>query len=223
MMAQNRSYPISTFRNEGIRSRLATIALGAMMLFFCAANSYAGPIYVVKQRDGSLRFTSKTPAAGETYQEFTAKHGSVSWIRGGHGYQGKLFPNVYESEILNAAQMHQVSAHLIRAVIHAESGFNPRAVSPKGARGLMQLMPATAQELGVKNSFDPHQNVLGGTRYLAELMQRYAGNVRKALAAYNAGPGAVDSYRGVPPFSETIAYIDRVLNLSRRYSARAGS
>lgn len=205
------------------RSVCHILCAGLVAIFGFSQAAAAGPIYVIKQKDGSLRFTNKTPNAGQTYQEFTAKRGSVSWIRGGHGYQGKLYPNIYDALILEAATTHKLDPHLIRAVIHAESGFNPKALSPKGARGLMQLMPRTADELGVKNSFDPTQNVRGGARYLADLIHRYSGNTRKALAAYNAGPTAVDTYRGIPPFSETISYVERVLSLAQRYSRRAAN
>jgi len=192
-------------------------------LFFSLAlpqNTLAQPIYVIKEKDGVLRFTNKTPNSSQTFQEFTRTRGSVSWITGGHRYKGKLFSNVFEDEIQTAAQLHQLSPELIRAVIHAESGFNARAVSPKGARGLMQLMPATAQELGVQNSFDPKQNVAAGSRYLAGLIERYEGNMRKALAAYNAGPGAVDNFKGIPPYAETIAYVERVIMLAKRYGSK---
>ncbi len=215
-----RALPGSSFLRKALT--LAAIFCAGTSVF-CADTAMAGPIYVIKEKDGTLRFTNKAPAAGDTYQKFTAKRGSVSWIRGGHGYRGKLYPNVYNTLISEAALVHKLSPDLVRAVIHAESGFNPKALSPKGARGLMQLMPGTAKELGVKNSYDPNQNVHGGTKYLAGLLKRYAGNTRKALAAYNAGPGAVDQHRGIPPFSETISYVNRVLALAQRYSSSATS
>jgi soluble lytic murein transglycosylase-like protein len=99
----------------------------------------------------------------------------------------------------------------VNSVIRAESGFNVRAVSPKGAQGLMQLMPQTASELGVHNAFDPQANVEGGTRYLRELLERYDFDLVKALAAYNAGPQRVEQYGGVPPYYETKAYVARIV------------
>jgi hypothetical protein len=114
--------------------------------------------------------------------------------------------------IISTASSHsQIDADFIASVIHAESANNPLAVSRKGARGLMQLMPETAQNLGVKNSFDPAENVEAGARFLRELLLRYNGDVAKALAAYNAGPQRVERYNGVPPFRETHAYIKRVI------------
>jgi hypothetical protein len=106
---------------------------------------------------------------------------------------------------------HHLDPDLINSVIHAESGFNPRAVSPKGAQGLMQLMPRTASELGVADAFDPGANVEGGTRYLSELLVRYDFDLIKALAAYNAGPERVEKYHGVPPYYETRAYVAKVV------------
>jgi soluble lytic murein transglycosylase-like protein len=110
-----------------------------------------------------------------------------------------------------AAQKHGVDEDLISSVITAESAFNPRAVSRKSARGLMQLMPATAALLDVHDSFDPAQNVDAGTRYLKLLLEKYGQDLTLALAAYNAGPDRVAQYRGVPPFAETRAYVRRVL------------
>jgi len=123
---------------------------------------------------------------------------------------------------LSAPAMHQVvdsasaayhlDPDLVNSVIHAESGFNSHAVSPKGARGLMQLMPGTANQLGVNDAFDPQANVTGGSRYLRELLERYNFDLVKALAAYNAGPDRVEQYRGVPPFHETQAYVARIVH-----------
>lgn len=111
----------------------------------------------------------------------------------------------------DASARSQIDADFIASVIRAESGNNPNAVSRKGARGLMQLMPATASNLGVTNSFDANQNVDGGVRYLRELLLRYNGDAAKALAAYNAGPQRVQQYGGVPPYRETHAYVARVI------------
>jgi len=124
----------------------------------------------------------------------------------------------YQSEIKDAADRYQVPIKLVSAVIRAESGFNARAVSPKGAQGLMQLMPQTANILGVRNSFDPRENIEGGVRHLRLLLDQYNGNVRLALAAYNAGDGAVSRHGGVPPYPETIEYLQRVLAYRDQYN-----
>jgi len=116
------------------------------------------------------------------------------------------------NEVVRAASgTYHLDPDLVNSVIRAESGFNVRAVSPKGAQGLMQLMPQTASNLGVQNAFDPRANVEGGTRYLRELLERYNFDLVKALAAYNAGPQRVEQYGGVPPYYETKAYVARVV------------
>lgn len=117
----------------------------------------------------------------------------------------------YHQLIQEAAAREQVDPALVRAVVRAESNFNPRAESPAGAKGLMQLMDGTARSMGVTNPFDAAQNIAGGVRYLRQLLQRYKGDVTLALAAYNAGPGAVDRYGAVPPYAETQQYVRRVL------------
>src|SRR5271166_79225 len=120
-------------------------------------------------------------------------------------------PQDLNSIVSSASARNQVDADFIASVIRAESANNPHAVSPKGAQGLMQLMPQTASMLGVKNSFDPAENVDGGVRYLRDLLLLYNNDMIKALAAYNAGPQRVQQYKGVPPYRETHAYVARVI------------
>jgi hypothetical protein len=122
-----------------------------------------------------------------------------------------LKPEELKEVISTISGQHQLDPDFISSVIHAESGFNQRAVSPKGAQGLMQLMPGTASKLGVTNAFDPRANVEGGTRYLSELLELYNFDVVKALAAYNAGPHRVQQYGGVPPYYETRTYVARIV------------
>jgi hypothetical protein len=118
-----------------------------------------------------------------------------------------------EPFIQEAAQRHQISPSLIRAVIQQESRFNPLAVSHVGAQGLMQLMPATARHVGIENPFDPRENILGGTKYLSSMLQRFKGKTAMALAAYNAGPTVVARHRGVPPYRETQGYVRKIQKL----------
>ncbi len=129
---------------------------------------------------------------------------------------GSVTPRTaYGELIFAAARRHKVNPELVAAVIRAESAFNPRAISGKGARGLMQLMPATARRYGIRPSelFLPERNIEAGVRYLAFLIDRFAGDLPKILAGYNAGEGTVDRYRGVPPYRETQSYVRRILGL----------
>ncbi|MFC6644900.1 lytic transglycosylase domain-containing protein [Granulicella cerasi] len=130
--------------------------------------------------------------------------------------------NVDVRELLSTAgEKHNIDVDLLASVVRAESGGRSRAVSRTGAQGLMQLMPGTAHQLGVQDAFQPDQNINGGTAYLDALLTRYHDNVVLALAAYNAGPGAVDRYHGVPPYRETRQYVTRVVNEFKRRKAAA--
>jgi soluble lytic murein transglycosylase-like protein len=138
----------------------------------------------------------------------TAKGPSIDWLARSAQYEGV---------IRGAAKDATIQAALVRAVIVVESGFNPRATSKKGAIGLMQLLPATAKRYGVKNIYDPEQNVRAGARYLSDLLVRFDSNLELALAAYNAGEEAVERYgRHVPPFRETLAYVPSVMKVYQR-------
>lgn len=132
---------------------------------------------------------------------------------------GKLRLNTeaYQAEIAAASRQYGVEEAIVRAIIHAESSFNPMALSHAGAQGLMQLMPPTARRFGVSDSYDPSQNIRGGVQYLAWLLRRFNGNLTLAAAGYNAGEGAVDRHGGVPPYRETQRYVERVAVLADRY------
>ena len=121
--------------------------------------------------------------------------------------------DAYEELIKEAADLHKLDPALIRAVMRTESAFNPAAVSPVGAMGLMQLMPALAEEMGVADPFEPRDNIMGGAKYLRQLLDAHEGNIRLTLASYNAGPGNVRRYRGVPPFKETRNYVRKITEL----------
>jgi len=129
----------------------------------------------------------------------------------------RLNTTAYSSEISSAAAQFGVEEAVVRAIIHAESSYNPGALSRVGAQGLMQLMPATARRFGVANAFDPAQNIRGGVQYLGWLLKRFNGDLKLAAAGYNAGEGAVAKYNGVPPYAETQRYVQRVAVLADRY------
>jgi soluble lytic murein transglycosylase-like protein len=193
-----------------------------MAQVFIAAEVGASPIYVYRE-GRALKFSSKPPPASVRAQVFTGKSASFS-ISGAMGrYRpAKVFDKKeYDSIIRSASARYGVRGSIIKAVIHAESAFNPRAVSPKGALGLMQLMPFNLRTWKVSDPFSPQQNIHGGAGLLSRLMRKYRGNLRLALAAYNAGEGAVQKYSGVPPYGETLQYVQRVMDLEKRYRTLA--
>lgn len=177
-------------------------------------------VYTYRQKNGVVAFSDKVPARQSySVMEFSCfacnPRSTVNWNA------TRLFTEEYAAPIDLAARANGVDPALVRAVIHAESGFNPNARSRKGAMGLMQLMPGTASDMGVSDPLAPQQNIQGGVRYLAMLLAQYKGDVTLATAAYNAGPGAVDKYRGVPPFEETQTYVRRVKLLHERYRGQS--
>lgn len=184
---------------------------------------WATPIYVWKDKSGATRFTNREPPPGVTAQVWEGKKAGFSVFKvSARPVAGrKLYRNVYNEMIGEASASHGLPQSLIKAVIHAESAFNPKAVSPKGARGLMQIMPQTGAELGLINFFDPLENIRAGSKYLAFLLEKFNGNLVLAVAAYNAGPGAVEEYKGIPPYAETRSYVRRVLDLKKKYERNA--
>lgn len=159
--------------------------------------------------DGTVHFTN-APNDPRYHRVGTPAGTAAGWLRLPPGARAS-----YASEIRRAAERFGVPERLVAAVIRVESAFNPRAVSRKGARGLMQLMPETASILGVHDSFNPEENITGGVRHLRGLMERFGNNLPLVLAAYNAGEQAVVSYRGIPPYPETQDYVTRVLQFFR--------
>lgn len=129
--------------------------------------------------------------------------------------KSKSVPAVYQKKLMEVAAKYRLPVKLLTAIAQVESGFDPFAVSPKGAIGIMQLMPSTAKLVGVKEPLNPLENIEGGAKYLRMLLDKYSGDLVLALAAYNAGPEVVDKYGGVPPFEETISYIEKILKLLR--------
>ncbi len=179
------------------------------------------PLKVFKyQKNGTVMFADsapfKTPYQMIVYNSCYAcsLSSNIDWL------STRLYMNEFTDTINQAAILYNVDVAYIRAVIHAESAFNPLARSRKGAMGLMQLMPATAQDMGVRNASDPQQNIQGGVKYLASLLRTFDGDQNRATAAYNAGPNAVARYNGIPPYEETQTYVKRVNILKQRYKSQ---
>lgn len=182
-----------------------------------------GQVYSYVGKDGVRHYTSRRPAGVAATAMRTIKYSYMESCFACSSKPGvnfrtlRLNTTAYRDEVRAAAREHGVDEAIVRAIIHAESAFNPNALSRVGAQGLMQLMPATARRFGVGNAFEPRQNIGGGVKYLAWLLKRFNGDLTLAAAGYNAGEGAVDKYKGVPPYRETRHYVDRVAVLAERY------
>lgn len=181
-----------------------------------------GQVYAYT-RDGVRHFSSRPPAGLASGEVRTIAYSFIETcyacgVRPGVSFATvRLNTDAYRNEIAAAAREFGVEEAVVRAIIHAESAFNPTALSHAGAQGLMQLMPPTARRFGVTDSYDATQNIRGGVQYLAWLLRRFNGDLTLAAAGYNAGEGAVDRHKGVPPYSETQRYVQRVGVLAERY------
>jgi soluble lytic murein transglycosylase-like protein len=191
---------------------------GVIAAVLATAAPVGAQVYKLSGNDGTVHFTN-----APTDPRYRSLAGYSSGTAAGWLKLQRADTTRYGSEIKHASDRYGVPERLVHAVIRVESAFNPRAVSGKGAQGLMQLMPETASMLGVRNSFDPQQNIDGGVRHLRWLIDRFGNDVPLALAAYNAGEKAVINYRGIPPFPETRDYVTRVLHFYDGGTTPAGS
>jgi len=186
---------------------LSFIILLCLALGFCSLAS--ADVYRYKDKDGVWHFTNVQKDTRYTL-----------FIRS-KDKKPSQYIEEYEGIITQATRRFNVDPLLIKAVIKAESDFDQRAISPKGAQGLMQLMPPTADAMEVSNPFNPEENIFGGTRYLSLLLKRFRQDKTLAIAAYNAGPEVVETYGGVPPFPETESFVAKVLDFHKQYASSA--
>lgn len=191
------------------------MSVGAMLIsvlvivFGSVFPAYAD-IYRYVDKNGVMHFTNAPTTSSYKLYRRDSDYGLKSYSYKG-GYLDPYTSQQYDNYINMASQLHGLPPNLVKAVIKVESNFNARAVSPKGAQGLMQLMPGTARLMNVDDPFDPWENISGGVRYLRGLIDRFEGKVVYALAGYNAGPEHVERYNGIPPFEETQMYVRRVI------------
>lgn len=199
--------------------KLLPLLLVFLLSGWSAPVEASGTVYEYVDSKGIRNFTNLTPPSGVKarvvfkYCPACDPASKVDWR------QIKLNRDAYNADIRRIAQAHSVDEALVRAVIHAESAFNPNALSSAGAQGLMQLMPATGRQYGVTDAWDPIQNIEGGVRYLRFLLDFFDGDTQLATAGYNAGENAVLRFSGIPPYAETQVYVQRVGVLYERYQA----
>jgi soluble lytic murein transglycosylase len=182
-------------------------ALVFVLLTLCVTPRAQADIYLYVDRHGVLHFTN-TPTSSK-FKVYMAEKPK---------YRKNLYNIAHYDDVINeAAKRNDLSTPLLKALIHVESYFNPKAVSKKGALGLMQIMPENLELLNINDPFDPWENIMGGARYLKSMLERFSGQLDLALAAYNAGPAAVEKYNDIPPFPETQQYVKKVMRTFRIY------
>lgn len=197
--------PTVPVKHENPQIAGAAILIAALLVLI-GISSASADIYRYIDEKGVMHFTN-----APTSSKFKL------FMRERKIFISKLDSKQFDPIIADASKKYHLEAPLIKAVIKAESDFDPNAISHKGARGLMQIMPMNYRLLNVENPFDPHQSINAGARYLRDMLDRYNGKLNLSLAAYNAGPGAVDRHGGVPPYQETEEYIERVMRYYERY------
>lgn len=200
----------------GVAGKYIFMTVAGMMLFCFQQTSHAD-IYRYEDEEGIVHFTDAP--TDKRFKIFMRDIKKDKQLRTILRMSRSVNPAEYDHIIKTSSDKYGVSASLIKAVIHAESGYNPNAVSHKGASGLMQLMPGTAKSLKVNNRFDPKDNVEGGVKYLRFLLDTFKGDVSLALAAYNAGLSKVAKFGGIPPYAETRNYVNKVLSYMNSYQA----
>ena len=204
-----------------MKNMLSRVGKLAGLLIFSGlfgVSSVSAEMYRFTDKDGIVHYTNVRPSGQKNIKTFSFPcYASDPTCNQLDWEKIPLNRRAFSEAIQAAAEVFAVDDALIRAIIHAESAYQPEALSPKGAQGLMQLMPETQAELQVVDVFDPVSNIEGGTLYLSRLLEQFDQNVELAAAAYNAGPGAVLEYGGVPPYEETREYVRRIKILYRRY------
>ena len=178
------------------------------ILLFSAGLTVHADIYRYIDENGVMHFTNTPTSSTPKFKLFLREKPKIN---------PRFSTKKYDDIIANASRQYDVSFSLLKAIIKAESGFDPRAVSKKGAKGLMQIMPENFKPLGIKDPFDPSQNIHAGARYFKQMYDRFKGKLALSLAAYNAGPTAVERYKTVPPYEETEEYVERVLKFYYNY------
>ena len=172
-------------------------------IMILAAPPLKADIFMYIDKEGVIHFTNVPTSSATDYKVYIKEKPNKIY---------KIYSNnKYDNLIMEASKKHGISFSLLKAIIKTESDFNPRAVSKRGALGLMQIMPKTLKELSVRDPFDPWENIMGGTRYFKKMLVRFHGKISLSLAAYNAGPTAVDQYKTIPPYRETRNYVEKVM------------
>lgn len=195
-------------------------ALGLVCLYFSSL-AYGGAIYKYEDSDGTIHFTD-TPPEKERFSEYKTKQVFVLQHKETPSSSARFYNMAARGRISpliqNISQKHEMDPFLIEAIVKAESDYDAMAISRKGARGLMQIMPGTGLDLGLLNPFDPSENLDAGIRHFKKLIIKYANNIDLALAAYNAGEMSVQKYNGVPPYPETLDYIQKIKKYYSQFS-----